>query len=276
MPPGSFVPSFGGLVIACAAIVIGAPLFSAGLRALRLRRALGHAPRLRLADAGEGFVQVSGRVALESPLFSPVTLKRCAGFRLEVSGVDFPVTRAIEERRTFRLVDGGETAEVAAVRATWSMPKTGEMVLEPDTPLTERMLDLLAQMPEAAWLRQSGHRIRLVERALLSGAHCHVLGQAVARAQAAVAHEVEMLRTGTDDEPVAIATLVAAAHEAPSLWIGPAEHTDFMQVSDAPIDAAALRTPARTLAGLVAGPLLAMLGILYLAAAAGAWRALER
>jgi hypothetical protein len=102
-----------------------------------------------------------------------------------------------------------------------------------------------------------------------------VLGQAARRQTAELHEEIELLRTGTDDAPIAVASLVAASHEAPSLWIGPAEHTDFMQVSGAPIDGASLRTPARQLAGLVAGPLLGMLGLVYLTAAANHWRALQ-
>lgn len=274
MAPVPFLPSIAGVTVASAAVVIGAPLFSAGLRALRLRRTLARVRASRLGDAPEGLVQTSGRVALESPLFSPVSLKRCAGYRLEFSGVDFPARGAIEEQRPFRLVDGGVVAHVAAARARWTMPQTAESVIEAEEPLTERMLHLIGTVPEAAWLRQSGRRIRLVERALLSGATCHVLGQAARTREVVVREEVEMLRTGTDDAPVTIATLVETAGDAPALWIGPADHTDFMRVSDTPIDPAALRAPARDLAGLVAGPLLGMLGLLYLAAAADHWRAL--
>jgi hypothetical protein len=274
MAPIPFIPSVAGVAVAATAVVIGAPLFSAGLRTLRLRRAFARVAASRLSDAPEGFVVVSGRVALDSPLFTPVSMRRCAGWRLEASGIDFPVSRSVEEVRPFRLVESGIVAQVEATRARWTMAKTAVRVLEPEEPLSERMLHLLSEMPEAAWLRQSGRRIRLVERALLSGVECHVMGQAARTREVAVREEVELLRTGTDDRPIAFSTLVAATGDAPSLWIGPADHTDFMHVSDSPIDPAALGAPVRNLAGLLAGPLLALLGLLYLAAAASHWRGL--
>lgn len=270
-----FVPSMAGVLVSAAAVVIGAPLFSAGLRALRLRRALSAVPRHRLRDAEAGLVQAEGRVALESPLFTPLSDQRCAGYRLEAEGVDFPLSRAIEDLRSFRLVDGGVVAGVAAQGAQWALPRTAERVLEPDEPLSERLLQLLSQMPEAAWLRQSGRRIRLIERALLSGAVCHVTGRLARSGQAGFREEIHYARTGTDDQPVPVATLVAETGDAPAAWIGPIEHTEWMHVSADGVEPAALRAPARNLAGLLAGPLLGLLGLLYLAAAADHWRGLR-
>jgi hypothetical protein len=270
-----FVPSIAGVIVAAAAIVIGAPLFGAGLRALRLRLALSRVRATQLEDAEAGAVQTHGRVTLESPLFAPLSGQRCAGFRLEVHGIDVPVSHAIEDVRPFRLVAGGEVARVACGRAIWHMPPTAERILGPEEPLTERLLHLLSEMPEAAWLRQSGRRIRLVERALLSGAVCHVTGQFTRTRRAEWREEVEYARTGTDDAPITIGTLIAESGDAPSSWIGPIEHTEFLHLSGEPVDPAALRAPARNLAGLVAGPLLGLLGLLYLVAAADHWRALR-
>jgi hypothetical protein len=264
-----------GVTLAAVAVVIGAPLFGAGLRALRLRRALARLTRQRLDEARDGFFGVEGRVALDSPLFSPLSGQRCAGFQLEVHGVDFPMARTVEEVRPFRLVDRGTVALVNATRARWSMPQTDERLLEPDDPLTERLLYLMGEIPEAAWLRQSGRRLRLVERALLSGATCHVIGQ-VARGAATVwREELEWGRTGTDDAPIELGNLVVAAGEAPALSISPADQTDFMVVSVGEPDPARLAIPARSMVGVVAGPVLGMLGLLYLAAAADFWRTLR-
>jgi hypothetical protein len=229
----------------------------------------------RLEDAEAGVVQTQGRVALESPLFAPLSGQRCAGFRLEVHGIEYPVSHAVEDVRPFRLVAGGEVVRVAAERAVWAMPPTAERILEPEEPLSERLLQLLSEMPEAAWLRQSERRIRLVERALLSGAVCHVTGQFTRVRQMEWREEVEQVRTGTDDAPIAISTLIAESGDAPSAWIGPIEHTEFMHVSGEPVDPGSLRAPARNLAGIVAGPLLGLLGLLYLAAAAEYWRGLR-
>ncbi len=270
-----FVPSPAGVIFAAAAVVIGAPLFGAGLRALRLRRALARVRDARLDEAADGIVRTHGRVALESPLFTPLSDQRCAGFRLEAHGVDVPVSRAIEDVRPFRLIDGGEVVHVAAARAHWDMPQTAERVLAPDEPLAERLLHLLSEMPEAAWLRHSGRRIRLVERALLSGAMCHVTGEFCRHPRVEWAAEVEYARTGTDDAPIPVATLVAQAGDAPSAHIEPLAHTEFMVVSHETPAADAGLPPARNLAGLLAGPLLGLLGLLYLAAAADYWRALR-
>lgn len=270
-----FVPSLAGVLVAAAAVAIGVPLFGAGLRALRLRRVLGGVRTASLEEAGPGAVQARGRVALESPLFAPLSGRRCAGFRLEARGVDVPAERAIEDLRPFRLVDGGTIAQVAADGARWDMPVTSERILEPDEPLTERLLALLSEMPEAAWLRQSGHRVRLIERALLSGAECHVIGQLARIGHVEWREEVQLARTGTDDEPITIGTLIAGTADAPSAWIGPVDKTDWMHVSGDPVDPASLLAPARHLAALVAGPLLGLLGLLYLAAAADHWRALQ-
>jgi len=270
-----FVPSMACVLVSATAVVLGVPLFGAGLRTLRLRRALGRVRPGRLRDADAGLVQVEGRVALESPMFAPLSGQRCAGFRLDAEGVDFPVSRSVEDVRPFRLVDNGMVAGVAARHALWTMPRTAERILEPDEPLTERLLQLLSEMPEAAWLRQSGRRIRLVERALLSGAVCHVTGQLAKTRQVEWREEVHHVRTGTDDAPIAIGTLVAEAGDAPGAWIGPIDHTEWMHVSGGPVDPASLRAPARELAGLVAGPLVGLLGLLYLAAAADHWRALR-
>jgi hypothetical protein len=270
-----FVPSLSGVLVAACSVAVGALLFGAGLRALRMRRALERVRTARLAEAAPGVVQARGRVALESPLFAPLSGQRCAGFRLEAEGVDVPVARAIEDLRPFRLVDGAIVARVPCENASWDMPRTAERILEPEEPLTERLLGLLSEMPEAAWLRQSGRRIRLVERALLSGAECHVIGQISQIGQIEWRQEIELLRTGTDDVPLAIGSLVAETGEAPSIWIGPVDRTDWMHVSGAEADPLSLRAPARNLAALVAGPLLGLLGLLYLAAAADHWRALR-
>lgn len=270
-----FVPSLAGVVFAAGAVAIGAPLFGAGLRALRLRRVLGRLRPSALEDAEPGTVQARGRVALESPLFAPLSGQRCAGFRLEAEGVGVPVSRAIEDLRPFRLMGGGTVAKVAVSAARWNMPVTAERILEPDEPLTERLLSLLSEMPEAAWLRQSGRRIRLIERALLSGAECHVIGQLARIGQVEWREEIELARTGTDDQPITIGTLIAETADAPSAWIGPVDKTDWMHVSSEPVDPASLRAPLRHLAALVAGPLLGLLGLLYLAAAADHWRALR-
>src|SRR2546428_132498 len=89
-------PNAVSLALAAGAVVAGAPLFSEGLRAFRLRRYLRRVCEHALADAPPGFVHVRGTVALESPLFSPLSALPCAGYRLEVSAVGAAIGRTLD------------------------------------------------------------------------------------------------------------------------------------------------------------------------------------
>src|SRR6266487_1670405 len=80
-----FVPTAAGLSFAAAAVAIGAPLFSDGLRAIRLARAFRALEPSSIADAASGLAHVHGQVTLESPMFSPLGGIACAGYRLELS-----------------------------------------------------------------------------------------------------------------------------------------------------------------------------------------------
>src|SRR5438067_7326834 len=98
----AWLPHPASLVLAAGAVVIGAPLFSEGLRALRLRRRLTRLQACAPASGLAGLVHVRGRVALESPLFAPLSARPCAGWQLEVHGIGAPVARTAEVRRPFR------------------------------------------------------------------------------------------------------------------------------------------------------------------------------
>jgi len=73
-----------GCALAATLVVTGAPIFGAGLRALRLRRRLRRLTRPELSYEADGFAHLWGRVALESPLVGPLSSQPCAGFVLEV------------------------------------------------------------------------------------------------------------------------------------------------------------------------------------------------
>ena len=73
------LPTPAGLTFAAIAVALGAPLFSDGLRALRLRRQLEALRETGLTDSLAGFAHARGRVALDSPLFSPLSGEPCAG-----------------------------------------------------------------------------------------------------------------------------------------------------------------------------------------------------
>ena len=264
-------PSAAGLTLAAAAIIAGAPLFASGMRAVRLRKHFRQLQRFPLAELPGGFAHVQGRVALESPLFAPLTAMPCAGFQLEVKAEGLSLHRSVDERRVFRLEDGRASALVGAQRGRWLVSATGERELRPEQPMTEGLAALLERVPEASWWRRAGGTLRLIEHALPAGAECHVVG--TIRPMAAASASVEWVRTGTDD-----------AHRAPErsvipdpdLWIGSDDHLDFLLVSDQPPGEEDLHVPTRLAVGVLIGPALSLTGMLYLASVADYLRSLGR
>lgn len=273
MDPTQLVhPTAGGLACAVGAVVAGAPLFSDGLRSLRLMRHVAGLSERPLDADLTGFAHVSGKVALESPLFAPLSAAPCAGFQLEVRTVGVPMMKVVEERRAFRLVGHGASAWLDPAGGRWSLAATAEREVAADEPLSENLAALLSSVPEALWWRRGGGRLRLVERALRAGSSCHVVGSVRRRRPAEPAVEFELLRTGTD--PVSEVVVGAAWPAAPELQLGAGEFLDFLLVSDRAPAARELSVPAWRALGVFAGPALSLLGLLYLAVAADRLRVL--
>jgi hypothetical protein len=268
-------PTAGGLACAVGAVVAGAPLFSDGLRALRLRRRLRRLGAASATADGGGFRHLEGVAALESPLFAPLSARPCAAFRLELRAEGAPIARTVGDERPFRVVTPDAVAHVEADGARWALPRTAEREVAAADRLSGTLARLLEQAPEVLAWRRAGGRLRLTERALVAGSACHVVGH-VERARAAAAAEVEtvLLRTGTDD--VAEVVSFTPADPGPELWVGPDGLVDFTFVSDRAPAAGDLAVSRWRPLGLLAGPVLSLLGLLYLAAAADALRALGR
>ena len=267
-------PTAGGLACAIGAVVAGAPLFSDGLRSLRLRRHVAGLAERPLADDLAGFAHVSGAVALESPMFTPLSAAPCAGFQLVVHAVGAPVVRTVEQRRPFRLDGRDASARLDSTDGCWSLPATAEREIAAGEPLAGSLARLLEQVPEALWWRRAGGRLRLGERALLAGSSCHVVGSARRSHPLEQPAALEWARTGTDDTFEAAST--GSAAPACELWLGPGEFLDYLFVSDRPPVARDLAVPAWRALGAFAGPALSLLGLLYLAAAADHLRSLGR
>jgi hypothetical protein len=262
-------PTLTGVVLSTLAVVAGAPLFSDGLRALRLRRLFRRLKEAPLREAPTGFIHVRGQVALESPLFSPLGAVPCAGYRLEVRGVGTRVGGATVVRRAFRLAAGGVEARVTGETGRWDLAVTAEREVGPAEALSGSLQHLLDSIPEARWLRRRGVALRLVERALLPGAECHVIGHGRHARPLELEAEVELARTGTGGTvPVA-----APPSFEPDLWIGSGEHLDFLLISDRAPDCARLVPSRLRVLGVLLGPLLGLLGMIYLAHAGDALRA---
>jgi hypothetical protein len=278
----SLEPTYTGVALAAAAVAGGAPLFAAGLRAWRLRRGLARLRTRPLRELPTGLVHVRGRVALEGPLFGPLSGDPCAGFVLDVGAAGEGRLTSIAERRPFRIVSDGVTARIAGDLASLKLRPGIAREIAPGEPLTERLATLLARSPEAQWLRQSGRSIALVERVLSAGAECHVVGVAHARRPVVAEEEVEMLRTGTDDAPVARVAialdLLGGAHALaePDLWVDDGGALEFLVVGDREPGDLLRSAPMWKTALIPLGPLLTLGGLLYLANAAERFHTLGR
>jgi hypothetical protein len=270
-------PTLAGVAMAATAVAGGAPLFSEGLRVLRLRRSLSRLTERSLRDLPEGFAHVSGRVALESPLFAPLSGKPCAGFVLEVGTAERGRVAMIAERRPFRLVSEGVVARVAGDRGHWQLTPGTARLITSDEAFSERMAQLIDRSPEAAWLRRSGASLAVIERVLPAGASCHVVGSIHGARRVVAMTEAAAARTGTDDLPVSggvtrTVDLLGGSRAAfavePDLSIDEGGSLEYLYVSDAAPGALDRAQPAWKLIGLGLGPILSLTGLLYLANAA--------
>lgn len=260
------VPSATGLMFAAAAIAIGAPLFSGGLRALRLARAFRGLTECTLARAAGGVAHVRGRVVLESPMFAPLSGAPCAGYRLEISGGQGAVSSALEDFRPFRIADGDRVARVNTEDLRCDLGRTTSRDVRADEGLSEKLAMLMERVPEARWLRRCGGTLTLTERVLAAGAECHVVGSLLQLREVTATAETEWLATGTDGGAVAsIAASTTAATAEPGYQIDSGEHLGFLLISDRAPDPGRFRLSPWSVAGIVVGPALSLAGLIYFA-----------
>lgn len=263
-------PSVAGALAAVAAVAGGAPLFSEGLRALRIARLAGGLAERPLDERPSGFTGVGGQVVLDSPLFSPLTNRPCAGYRLSVASRERGQVAAIEERRPFRVTAGGVCARVAGPIAHWRLSAGERREVKAGEPLTAHLAALIARSPEASWLHRTGATLVLTEHVLAAGAMCHVVGHArEARPYEVAGHEWR--RTGTDDATIAVGAVSGTAPGEPDLWIDDGGSLECLIVSDRPVREVRLRHTRMRMLGLVFGPLLSLAGLLVLARLAERW-----
>lgn len=266
---GTFVVpvSTAGMLAAVACVVAGGPLFASGLRALRRRRVLANLSPALAEPASHGFVQLVGTVALESPLFSPLSMKPCAGYVLDVSATDVPMAGRVGQRRGFKLVSGGCDAFVEDSPGDWALPVTAERTVAAGEQVSANMAALLDQDETLRWLRERRAPLHIVERSLEAGARVEVIGRArtVGVDAVVVAEAGTLAATGTDG------LVVEAAPEPPGrprLRVAGADPIGLHVVADG--SASPMRfAPSRwAVAGAIAGPLLTLAGLAYLAWAA--------
>lgn len=216
------------LVLAALGVAAGAWLVRDGARALRHTTAWrGVTPSALAADAA-GLVAAQGRVALEGPVFAPLSGRPCAGFVLEVAGQGLRVGHTVRQTRPFRLVNGTTAARVVDDRVRLRTAVTAERIVQPGEALPAGLQWLEDASAELRWLRDRDRPLHLVERALLVDHEVVVLGRArpsVVVGTIAPAHEAHELRvivgTGTDGRAFDATTVRAVATREPSLWLEP-------------------------------------------------------
>ena len=222
----SLQPTVAGAALAALAVAGGAPLFGDGLRTFRLRRQFAKLSERPLEEEPTGFIHTRGRVVLDSPLFSPLSGKPCAGFRLDVRGGGLGRAGAVEERRPFRIVSGETSARVLAGAGRWLLSETARREFGPDENVSENLGALLQGCPEVAWLRRQRLPILLTERALFAGSEGHVVGYARHARPYEVPPEMELLRTGTDDAVQLSAGRAAPVVEPDTAWTEGSDGTE--------------------------------------------------
>lgn len=260
--------STAGMLAAVAFVIAGGPLFADGLRALRQRRLLAGLARAqaRSAPGTQGFVRLRGTVALESPLFSPLSQKPCAGYRLEVQAADAAMGGHVAQQRGFRLVAEGGDAFVEAATARWSLPVTAQRDVEAGEQVSANMAALLDGDATLRWLRDRRAPMRIVERSLEAGADVEVIGHADTLADGAGVEVEWLAATGTDG--AAYVPAAPAKRERPGLRIAAADPLELHVVAGGAADAARFAPPRWRALGLLLGPMLSLAGLVYLAHAA--------
>lgn len=259
----------GGVLAAAACAVAGAPLFARGLRAFRLGRRIDALREKPLADDAGGLVRVRGRVALESPLFAPLSGTPCAGFQLEVRGANSKVGDVIRDQRAFRLQAGEASALVPQADCDWHTPVTAERELGPSEVVSERLASLLDSSNEIRWLRERGVALQVIERALEAGRVVSVVGVATHERIAAGLEEAELAATGTDGGAFQGSRMLpGAAIDTYQLQLRTDDTFQRVQVFADPPEQALARPSRWEAAWLALGPTLTLLALLYLARAA--------
>jgi len=259
--------SSAGMLAAVACVVAGGPLFAGGLRAWRQRRLLAGLPAASLVEGRTGFVRATGIVALESPLFSPLSQRPCAAYRLDVLAFDGSVRGRVGQSRNFRLVSGDVEALVAAQDGAWTMPVTAEREVSAGEKISANMAALLDADVTLRWLRDRRAPMRIVERSVEAGSHVQVLGWAGAQDFSEAAFAEVLAATGTDGAAMVDAP---APVQGPSLRIAAADPLDLRVIATGELDPAYLAPQAWRELGALLGPLLSLAGLMYLAHAARA------
>ena len=223
------------LVLAALGVVAGAWLVRSGVRALRQATVWREVAPQALTPEAVGRVAAQGRVALEGPVFAPLSGRPCAGFVLEVAGQGLRVGHTVRQTRPFRLVNGDVAARVVDDRVQLRTGITAERVVQPGEAMPAGLQWLEDASAELRWLRDRDRPLHLVERALLVDQDVvvrgHVRPSNVAGTIAPAPERVATLaRTGTDDAAWDATTVRSVATREPALWLEPSPDEGTLEV----------------------------------------------
>lgn len=224
------------LVLAALGVVAGAWLVRSGVRALqRVSAWRGIAPQGLTPDA-VGRVAAQGRVALEGPVFAPLSGRPCAGFVLEVAGQGLRVGHTVRQTRPFRLVNGEVAARVVDDRVQLRTGVTAERIVQPGEAMPAGLQWLEEASAELRWLRDRERPLHLVERALLVDQDVVVRGfvrpsNVAGTIAPTMVSAPTLARTGTDDVAWDATTVRAVATREPALWLEPVPIEGTLEVT---------------------------------------------
>lgn len=224
--------------LASLGVVGGCLLAHHGLRALRTVTAWRSIRPGALVPQAAGPVAARGRVALEGPLFAPLSGRPCAGFELEVVGQSVRLGHTVRQSRPFRLVNADVAARVVDDRMVLRTSVTAERVLQPGEAMPAGLQWLEDASVEMRWLRDRAMPLRLTERALFVDHEVVVLASArasnvVGSIQPVREEAIARAATGTDGRAWSGAAERAVASHEPALWLEPCASDAALEIVDA-------------------------------------------
>ncbi len=249
-------------VLAVVATIAGPILFLRSFRELRKRRLMLDTPTARIRSMPMGLVEIHGEVEPRSVLTGPFSGHPCAYWEVEIA------TRG--RRGGWQTVHRNASGHPFFVRDDTGIAMVYPHGSECHIPYAETEECGGLDVPECydAYMKEQRLALREMwklgamrfrERTLEQGQGVFVLGTAVPRARArAISDDGELAATGTDDPA---ARRLTTLDEQVVAVVRQGERETTFLVSQESERALALELGARAWAGLVGGPLLALLGL---------------
>jgi hypothetical protein len=255
------------------AVVAGPVLFVRGFRALRLRRLMQNTPTSRIRSMAMGLVEVVGAVESRSAVTAPFSGRPCAYWEVDVAvqGPRRNAWKTVHREQSGQPFFLRDETGVALVYPHGAECRTGFGV-------AEECLGISLPPVYARYLADRGlgmrhlwrlGAMRFRERVIEERQRVYVLGTAMPRSQAVTIGEAEALQaTGTDGWGArrlrdTDAEVVATVRKG--------EHEPTFVISQDSERALTLMTGLQAVGLLVGGPVLALIGLVYLLEVLSRW-----